>query len=109
MSTLMKQQRVGLTTELLELIQVRVKQLGISSIPEYFRHLALSDIKVLVDESPPLVDEETEESIGRALMDIKKGRTTSLKTDEEIKNHLRKLVDLHGQARGTTNKPLYKK
>ena len=93
MSTLMKQQRVGLTTGLLELIQVRVKQLGINSIPEYFRHLALSDVKALVDKSPLLVNDETEKSIGRALMDIKKGRTTRLKTDEDIKSHLRRLVN----------------
>lgn len=80
----LKQQRVGVTTELLTLIEARIKQLGIPSIPEYFRHLAINDVKNIVDNSIEVLDEETEKKLGKALEDYKKGRYTIITNKRQL-------------------------
>ncbi len=42
-------------------------------------------------KSYPLVDEETEKAIGRSLEDIKKGRYTEIKTEQQLIAHLKNL------------------
>ncbi len=81
--------QVGFPQPLFKLIKIRLEQLGIST-PEYIRHLVIEDIKPLYKDIPT-VDENTEESIGRALDDIDAGRVTRLKSTSQIKNHLNKI------------------
>ncbi len=81
--------QVGFPQPLFELIKIRLEQLGIST-PEYVRHLVIEDIKPLYKDIP-MVDLETEESIGRALDDIETGRVTRLKSTSQIKDHLNKI------------------
>lgn len=83
MASNLKQQRVGVTSELLDLIQVRVKQLGITSIPEYFRYLAHNDVKVLVDPIP-MVDIETEKRIAQSLKDHEDGNVIRVNNAKEL-------------------------
>lgn len=65
----------------------RAKQYGIN-FPEYIRHLIVNDIKS--DESlhvEMLNDPELEESLGKALEDVRAGRVNEIKdVDEYIKN-----------------------
>ncbi len=81
--------QVGFPQPLFELIKIRLEQLGIST-PEYVRHLVIEDIKPLYKDIP-MVDLETEESIGRALDDIETGKVTRLKSTSAIKDHLNKI------------------
>ncbi len=80
------QKLITFSPNLYTLIERKTKALGIS-FPEYIRMLAVSDIKEQV-EALPMVDEETEKLIAKGLQDVKHGRYTELRTDEDIDKHL---------------------
>jgi len=83
------QKLITFSPNLYTLVERKAEKLGVS-FPEYIRILAVSDIKEQVEELP-MVDEETEKQIGRSLQDIKKGRYTVLKSDEDIERHFNNL------------------
>ena len=83
------QKLITFSPNLYTLVEKKAERLGVS-FPEYIRMLAVSDIKEQVEELP-MVDIETEKQIGRSLQDIKKGRYTVLKSNEDIENHFNNL------------------
>lgn len=91
----MKQQRdriqklITFSPHLYTLVGKKAEKLGVS-FPEYIRILAVSDIKEQVEELP-LVDEKTERQISKSLQDLKKGRYTEVRTEEELEAHLKSL------------------
>ena len=89
----MKMQRIQklitFSPHLYELVEKKAEKLGVS-FPEYIRILAVSDIKKQVEELP-MVDEETEKLIAQGLQDLKEGRYTDIKTEEELNNYLKSI------------------
>ncbi len=83
------QKLITFSPNLYTLIERKTKALGIS-FPEYIRMLAVSDIKKQVEELP-MVDEKTEKLIAQGLQDLKEGRYTDIKTEEELDNYLKSL------------------
>jgi len=83
------QKLITFSPNLYTLVEKKAERLGVS-FPEYIRILAVSDIKEQVEEVP-MVDVETERQIGKSLQDIKKGRYTVLKSDEDIEHHFNNL------------------
>jgi len=83
------QKLITFSPNLYTLVERKAEKLGVS-FPEYIRILAVSDIKEQVEELT-MVDIETEKQIGKSLQDIKKGRYTVLKSDEDIDVHFNNL------------------
>lgn len=85
----MKMQRIQklitFSPHLHDLVEKKAEKLGVS-FPEYIRMLAVSDIKEQVEQLP-MVDEDTEEQIGKSLEDLRKGHYTVLRTDKDIDKH----------------------
>ncbi len=67
----------------------RANNLGIP-FAEYVRHTLIKDVEES-NKNLPMVDAETEKRIGQSLKDLKEGRYTILKSDEDIRNHFNNL------------------
>lgn len=83
------QKLITFSPNLYVLVEEKAEKLGVS-FPEYIRMLAVSDIKEQVEQLP-MVDEATEKQIAKSLRDIKEGKYTTIKTDEELGKHLKSL------------------
>jgi len=83
------QKLITFSPHLYALVGRKAEKLGVS-FPEYIRILAVSDIKEQVEQLP-MVDEETERQIAKSLQDLKKGRYTEVRTEEELGAHLKSL------------------
>lgn len=83
------QKLITFSPNLFTLVERKAEKLGIS-FTEYIRMLAVSDIKEQVEELP-MVDEKTEKLIGKSLQDLKEGRYTELRSDEDIEKHFNNL------------------
>ena len=83
------QKLITFSPQLYALVGKKAEKLGVS-FPEYIRMLAVSDIKEQVEELP-MVDEETEKQINKSLQDLKKGKYTEIRTEEELEAHLKSL------------------
>lgn len=68
--------------QLVKLVEQRGKRLGFN-FNEYVRHVLALDIRRELKEIP-MVDEETEARIGRALKDINDGKYVDVDTKEEL-------------------------
>ena len=83
------QKLITFSPQLFELIEQKVLRLGVS-FPEYIRGLAVNDIKKSVEAIDFLTMEE-EEGVRRSLADIKEGRYTIAKSDEDIEKHFKSI------------------
>jgi hypothetical protein len=85
MATIKKQ--ITFPTELVELVEEKRRKYGLN-FNEYIRHILVLNIE---KEPIPFVDEETEQSVGRGLEDIRKGRVVSVKNKKELDEFLDKI------------------
>lgn len=83
------QKLITFSPQLYDLIERKAQKIGIS-FPEYIRGLAVNDIKKSVEAIDFLTMEE-EEGVRRSLADIKEGRYTIVKSDEDIEKHFKSL------------------
>lgn len=81
--------QVPLSKQLLEVAERRIDQLGIK-FPEYVRHLIIEDTKNR-NHSISYLSQQEEMDLATSLRDIRKGRVTTLKSDEEIEDYFDKL------------------
>lgn len=82
----MSQIRLNKTPELEEALAFLRSKYLLLSEAEILK-VALAQMYRKEVEDIPLVDEETEKLIGKALEDYKKGHYTELRTDEDIEKH----------------------
>lgn len=82
----MSQIRLNKTRELEEVLAFFKAKYLLLSEAEIIK-VALAEKYNKEKEELPMVDEETEKMIGKALEDYKNGRYTELRTDEEIEKH----------------------
>lgn len=68
--------------QLVKLVEQKGKRLGFN-FNEYVRHILALDIRE-ESEGIPMVDEETEARIGKALKDIKEGKYIDVDSKEEL-------------------------
>ena len=82
----MAQIRLNKTRELEEVLAFLKSKYLVLSEAEIIK-VALAEKYDKEKEELPMVDEETEKMIGKALEDYKNGRYTELRTDEEIEKY----------------------
>ncbi len=83
------QKLVTFSAKLYNSAVARADSLGIP-FAEYVRHTLIKDVEES-NKNLPMVDAETEKRIGLSLKDIKEGRYTVLKSDEDIGKHFNNL------------------
>lgn len=83
------QKLITFSPNLFALVEKKAARLGIS-FPEYIRMLAVSDIKKQVEELP-MVDEKTEEQIGKSLQALKEEKYTEVRTEKELDAYLKSM------------------
>lgn len=94
------QKNITLTPDLFYIIMAKAKEIGLD-FQDYVRMILAASVKAnlpLVDPNKiqkqqnfERVDEETEKRIGQSLKDLKEGRYTTITTQKELHNYLRKL------------------
>ena len=79
-----EQIKISVSPALKSLVRSRAQYIGVP-VTQYVKNLIINDVKHY-----PIyqVDEETEKSIGKSLMDIKMGRYTVIKNEKELDAHL---------------------
>ena len=83
----MSQIRLNKTPELEEVLAFLKSKYRLLSEAEVIK-VALAE-KYAKEVYIPLVDEETEKLIAKGLQDVKEGKYTDVKTEEELNNYLR--------------------
>ena len=78
------------TTKLNELAKKNAENLGVT-VPEYVKFLILQDSKTQLHRIEEL-SEEDDASVARGLADYANGNFTTLKTKQDITDHLAKLA-----------------
>jgi hypothetical protein len=77
--------QVTFPVELVELVEEKSKRFGLG-FNEYIRHVLVVDVQRQDDY--PMVDAETERSIGRALKDFENGDYVEVNNKKELKEFL---------------------
>ena len=85
--TTQEQIKISVSRELKSLVKSRAQNIGVP-VTQYVKNLIINDVKGYPTYQ---VDEETERRIGQSLEDLKKGRYTILKSDEDVEKHLNNL------------------
>jgi hypothetical protein len=91
MSNLEITKQVPLSKQLLSAAEDRINELGIK-FPEYIRHLILADTKMISNNIVYLTREQ-EREIDEAFKDVQEGRVTELKSDKDVDNHFKNIMD----------------
>ncbi len=81
-----EQIKVSVSRELKSLVKSRAQNIGVP-VTQYVKNLIINDVKTPSYQ----VNEDSEKRIGQSLQDLKEGRYTILRSDEDIENHLNNL------------------